>query len=44
MLIVESEPTGSSPVANAKIRRLHFTEGTGIKTICRGLKLSKSEA
>lgn len=25
----------------AKIRRLHFTEGKGIKTICRGLKLSK---
>ncbi len=28
----------------AKIRRLHFTEGKGIKTICRDLKLSKSEA
>ena len=25
----------------AKIRRLHFTEGKGIKTICRDLKLSK---
>jgi len=25
----------------AKIRRLHFTEGKGIKTICRDLSLSK---
>ena len=25
----------------AKIRRLHFTDGKGIKTICRDLKLSK---
>ena len=25
----------------AKIRRLHFTEGKGIKTICRDLKPSK---
>lgn len=25
----------------AKIRRLHFAEGKGIKTICRDLKLSK---
>ena len=28
----------------AKIRRLHFTEGKGIKTICRDLKLSMLEA
>lgn len=33
---------GSSPLANTKIRRLHFTEGKGIKTICRDLKLSKN--
>lgn len=26
---------------NRKIRRLHFTEGKGIKAICRDLKLSK---
>lgn len=26
----------------AKIRRLHFTEGKWIKTICRDLKLSKT--
>lgn len=32
MLIVET-------IAN--IRRLHFTQGKGIKTICRDLKLSK---
>ena len=25
----------------AKIRRLHFTQGLGIKTICRELNLSK---
>jgi len=30
-----------SPLANAKIRRLHFTGAKGIKTICRDLKLSK---
>ncbi|WP_206614234.1 hypothetical protein, partial [Paenirhodobacter populi] len=46
MPLATREPSihGPSPLANAKIRRLHFAEGKGIKTICRDLKLPKSEA
>ena len=44
MLVVESEPvgaTGSSPLANARIRRAHFVQVKPIKQICRELKLSR---
>jgi transposase len=33
--------TGSSPLARAKIRRMHFGQGMGIRTIRRQLNLSK---